>query len=267
MQRGASDEPAVAMGAQTEPALFITIPLSHYCEKARWALDRVALPYVESAHVPLLHRLATRRHSGSSVPVLVHRQQRFISSTEILRHAEVFCGGDFLYSRDAAINREIDGWVLRFDQGLGPPARQWAYGHLLSERPILLDIWSRGVSRFEARLLPVIVPIARRLIRKGYRVTGEGAQRALGRIATLFKEIADTLSDGRRFLAGDRFTAADLCFAALASPLILPKGCGAAYPSLEVVPVAMREQILRFRDTAPGRYAERLYLEERSRPA
>ena len=25
--------------------MLITIPISHYCEKARWALDRAALPY------------------------------------------------------------------------------------------------------------------------------------------------------------------------------------------------------------------------------
>ena len=45
----------------TAPAILITIPLSHYCEKARWALDRVALPYREEPHAPLLHRLATKR--------------------------------------------------------------------------------------------------------------------------------------------------------------------------------------------------------------
>ncbi len=44
------------------PAILITIPLSHYCEKARWALDRVALPYREEPHAPLLHRLATKRN-------------------------------------------------------------------------------------------------------------------------------------------------------------------------------------------------------------
>jgi glutathione S-transferase len=30
--------------SRAAPAILITIPLSHYCEKARWALDRVAFP-------------------------------------------------------------------------------------------------------------------------------------------------------------------------------------------------------------------------------
>ena len=30
---------------------LITIPISHYCEKARWALDRAALAFREERHV------------------------------------------------------------------------------------------------------------------------------------------------------------------------------------------------------------------------
>ena len=58
-------------------AILITIPLSHYCEKARWALDRVALPYREEPHAPLFHRLATKRNERGTVPVLVHGGRSF----------------------------------------------------------------------------------------------------------------------------------------------------------------------------------------------
>ena len=40
----------------TASAILITIPLSHYCEKARWALDRVALSYREEPHAPRFGR-------------------------------------------------------------------------------------------------------------------------------------------------------------------------------------------------------------------
>src|ERR1700728_3679182 len=51
---------------------LITIPISHYCEKARWALDRVGLPYREERHVQGIHQLAARRAGGGvTVPVLV----------------------------------------------------------------------------------------------------------------------------------------------------------------------------------------------------
>ena len=35
--------------------LLITIPPSHYCEKARWALDYARIPYREERHPPLFH--------------------------------------------------------------------------------------------------------------------------------------------------------------------------------------------------------------------
>ncbi|WP_321920953.1 hypothetical protein [Burkholderia sp. BCC1998] len=35
-------------------AALIPMPHSHYSEKARW-VDRLALPYRETLHVPLLH--------------------------------------------------------------------------------------------------------------------------------------------------------------------------------------------------------------------
>jgi glutathione S-transferase len=111
----------------TAPAILITIPLSHYCEKARWALDRVALPYTEQAHAPLLHRLATKRNDGGTVPVLVHGSGRFIDSTDILVHADAVCGGDLLYPRDAAMRREVDALEERFDAELGPHTRRWTY--------------------------------------------------------------------------------------------------------------------------------------------
>ena len=59
----------------------------------------------EEPHAPLLHRLATQRNEGGTVPVLVHGSRRFMDSTAILVHADAVCGGDLLYPRDAALGR------------------------------------------------------------------------------------------------------------------------------------------------------------------
>ena len=44
---------------------LVTIPISHYCEKARWALERAALDYREERHVQGVHQFASRRAGGS----------------------------------------------------------------------------------------------------------------------------------------------------------------------------------------------------------
>ena len=68
---------------------------------------------------------------------------------------------------------------------------------------------------------------------------------------------------GRRFLVGECFSAADLTFAALAAPLLLPLECRAVQPALDAVPPAIREQVLRMRDTEAGQFALRLFAQER----
>ena len=249
--------------SNTAPATLITIPLSHYCEKARWALDRVALPYREEPHAPLLHRLATRGDDGGTVPVLVHGGSRFVDSTDILKHADAICGGNLLYPRDAALQREVDALEERFDTELGPHRRRWVYAQLLPQANLLRSVWSRGVPRLEASLFPVIAPLARRLVRAAYRITPEGAQRSLERVRRVFREVDERLSNGRRFLVGERFTAADLTFAALAAPVLFPVECRAVHPALDAVPAAMRDEALRLRDTDAGRFALRMFSQER----
>jgi glutathione S-transferase len=247
----------------TASAILITIPLSHYCEKARWALDRVALSYREDPHAPLLHRLATHRNEGGTVPVLVHGSRRLIDSTAILVHADAVCGGDVLYPREAALGREVAALEEQFDTQLGPHTRRWAYAELLSHPKLLRSVWSRGVPKLEASLLPLITPLARRLVGAAYKITPESAQRSLERVQSVFRQVDQRLSDGRRFLAGQRFTAADLTFAALAAPVLFPVECRAVHPPLDSMSAAMREEVLSLRDTDAGRFALRLFSEER----
>jgi glutathione S-transferase len=248
------------------PAVFVTVPLSHYCEKARWALDRARVPYREDAHAPLFNRIATRRNEGGTVPVLVHGSRRFLDSTDILVHADAFGGGDLLYPRDAAARREVERLEERFDTELGPHVRRWAYSLLLPHARIVRSLWSRGVPRFEATMVPVITPLVRYLARASYRITPQSAQRSLDRVHGVFREVAELLRDGRHFLVSGRFTAADLTFAALAAPTLLPAECRAVQPALGELPAPMREEILRMRATEAGLFALRLFARERTNP-
>jgi glutathione S-transferase len=74
--------------ANAEVVRLITIPISHYSEKVRWALDLLKIPYIEERHVPVFHRLATRKYGGSSVPVLVTQSGNFTDSKDILHYLD-----------------------------------------------------------------------------------------------------------------------------------------------------------------------------------
>ena len=60
-----------------------------------------------------------------------------------------------------------------------------------------------------------------------------------------FDAIAARLADGRPYLTGDRFTAADLTFACLAAAVVLPPEYGVALPQPEALPGPVRDDIER----------------------
>lgn len=245
-------------------ATLITMRLSHYCEKARWGLDRLEFPYREEAHAPLVHRIFTTRNKGSTVPMLVDGAHSLVDSAEILVHIDAARGGGLLYPRDVALKQEVRELESSFDGELGPHVRRWAYSHLLDERELLVQVWSDGAPRSEALAVPAVMPIARWLIRRNYRITTDGAARSLDRVNDVFERVEARLRDGRDYLVGDCFTAADLTFASLAAPLLFPAECRAALPPLERVPSRMQDQVARFRETAAGKFAIGLYRRERN---
>jgi glutathione S-transferase len=244
-------------------ATLITMRLSHYCEKARWGLDRLAFPYREEAHAPLVHRIFTTRNKGTTVPMLVHGAQSLADSTEILLYVDAIRGGGLLYPRDSALKQEVQELENTFDRELGRHVRRWAYSHLLDERKLLVRLWSDGAPRAEALVIPAVLPIARWLIRRNYRITTDGAARSLDRVVDVFERVEARLGEGRSYLVGDCFTAADLTLASLAAPLLFPAECRAALPPLDRVPPKMQDQVARFRETVAGKFAIGMYQRER----
>jgi glutathione S-transferase len=58
---------------------------SHYCEKARWALDFKGIPYTQRHLLPGFHMLTTRKLAPrSSVPILKTNDAVIQGSTEII---------------------------------------------------------------------------------------------------------------------------------------------------------------------------------------
>jgi glutathione S-transferase len=252
------------MSTPPRPRL-ITLPLSHYCEKARWALDRAGIEYVEEPHVPVAHRRHTRRVGATSVPALVTPQKTYTDSGSIVRYADAHARTSSLLPVNSSLRQEAVEMELYLDRELGPHSRRWAYAHVLDDTRLLLRHMTAGAPATERLLAPVLVRLARPMIRRGYRVDPETAARSLERVREVFRWIDEKLADDRPFLVGETFSAADLTFASLAAPLVLPERYGGSFPHLDDVPDAMRREVRGFRATRPGRFALAMYENYRAR--
>lgn len=244
---------------------LITIPVSHYCEKARWALERALIEYVEERHAPVLHWRATLPRHTRTVPILVTTGATLKSSSEIVRWCDArMTGGRHLYPTDPAHRREVEELEAHFDAKLGPATRRWAYSFLLPDRRRALEVLTAGIPPSEARAFTEGFGLFSKLMARGMGVSDAGAQRSRERIRAIFAEVSGRLEDGRPYLVGERFTAADLAFAALAIPAVAPPTFP-WMPLFDQLPPALRAEIEGFRATPAGRFALAIYRDERPR--
>ena len=140
---------------------LVTIPISHYCEKARWALERAGIPYREERHVQGIHRIAARRAGGgTTVPVLVTPEGVLGESEDILAGSTSARAGAAAVPRDAAERAEVERFCRRFDERLGPSGRRLMYVHMLADRELMLRFNDQGVPPWEDRALRLGWPLA-----------------------------------------------------------------------------------------------------------
>ena len=244
------------------PARLVTIPISHFCEKARWGLDRAGIAYREERHIQVLHRVASRRAGGrGTVPVLVTGEGVFAQSADILAYADRH--GARLYPDDPALRAEVTALERGFDADLGPEARRWAYFHILPRRDLGRDYNNPGVPAWERRAFPLLLGPMSGYIRHALDIGPDTDAVAVAAVRRTFDAVAARLADGRRYLCGDAFTAADLAFAALAGAAILPPQYGIPLPQPHELPPAMADGVRAFREHPGGAFAMRLFAEER----
>ena len=241
---------------------LLTIPISHFCEKARWALERAGLEYREEPHVQGVNRIVSRRAGGhGTLPVLICEAGVLAESEAILRYADVHVAPERRLFPDGA-----DGMTAlcrELDAGLGPDGRRMIYAHMLPRKELMLRYNDAGVPAWEDRMMRALFPVAARWGARELGVRADTLERERPRVRAVFDSIAERLADGRPYLFGERFTAADLTFAALAAALVLPPEYGTRLPQPGELPEEVARDVLAFRAHPAGAFALRMFATER----
>ncbi|XP_073385287.1 uncharacterized protein [Physcomitrium patens] len=242
--------------------------------QARWALERAGVSYVETKHVVVLHMLFTRGlGAGTSCPKLVmgRSSERVVlqESPDILRFADknIRNEEDRLYPDDPDMQRLVQAWGTewRFDKQLGPHVRRWSYCYLLFEQ-CSYDLLTQGAPMLERVFGWILMPVLRRIVYGALYCNKPGAkERSLQVVEAIFKEVDELLADGRPYICGRRFTAADMTFAALGGPMVSPPQYGAWLPGIEDCPTDMALTMESLRMSPAGRHILKIYDTKRHR--
>ncbi len=211
---------------------LITIAFSHYNEKARWALDRFGVRFHERPYMPLFHAIGvlaiapryglgtpTKHSSRLATPVLVTDDDHCIRGSDaIMRYVS-----DRYANADSSLypNEEAASLAYEFTFELGPYTRRIAYLHLLADEHAIGDLADANVGARQAWLFRRAQPFVKRFVGRRLGVTADRAERALQRVRQSLATVSARIR-GRRYLTGDRFTAADIAFASMMAPVILP---------------------------------------------
>lgn len=245
---------------------LISIPMSHYCEKARWGLERLGIDYFEERHLQVFHYPRTYWFSGGpNVPVLIDKGKVVQDSTTILKYLDNYADdSQRLYPQDSELRNQVNELEDLFDDMLGVESRRWVYSHFRS-RPIqALRTAGQGTPLSEKLLLPVIYPLFTLLINKLINPSERAVAEGLNKVRDIVKATDSLLAEGHTYLLGNRFTAADLSLACMLAPLVVPGNYGIRLPEPDEMPVAARPVVDEFRATATGAYVLKLFATEKS---
>lgn len=204
------------------------IPVSHYSEKARWALDHKRIDHVRRPVPPPAHMAvayALTRGRGHTLPLLRIDDEVLGDSTAIIAALERASPERPLYPRDPAERRRALELEDFFDEQLGPYARRLGFHELRSD--------PAAMSHVAAAMLPARIgasAVARRAAgRVGrsfaalrYRTASDAdAAAARAKILAALDRLEAELGAGE-YLVGDRFSVADLTAASLLYPVVQP---------------------------------------------
>lgn len=201
------------------------IEISHFSEKARWALQIKSVEHERRApppglHIPLALWL-TRGRSGT-LPILQIDGETFADSTAIIAALEERFPDPPLYPADPLERERALALEDFFDRSLGPAIRRLVWHELRRDPGRLAAIAAEAAPALSGS---TAIPYARLLsVGTGLRY-GAGSERAARaakrRVLAVLDRLEAELGD-REYLAGGRFSVADLTAAALLYPLVLP---------------------------------------------
>tara|TARA_R110002073_G_scaffold273873_5_gene437362 strand:+ start:947 stop:1777 length:831 start_codon:yes stop_codon:yes gene_type:complete len=256
------------MDNQKKLAKVISFPPSADCELGRWVLRYHQVNFVEDRHAPPFFLLAVRFNGGSSFPLFIQQKKVLDGVRPIIDHFDAIAAFEKKLIPDEYAN-EMESIWQSFNKELGSAVITWAYSNLLPYKDIMIRPLSLACPWYEQIFVKYLYNIPKTLLWNSLKLNKPAADEAFVVIQKVFSDVDNMLTDGRKYLFGERITLADIAFAVSGAPLVLPEGYGGfqyeqgPVPTLEQFPEELQIIINNMRETPAGKFILRLYAEER----
>lgn len=205
-------------------------PISHYCEKVRWTLDYKGIEYEKVNLLPGLHiKTTTKLAKNSSVPLLIDGAQKIQNSYDIITYLEEKYPQKSLTPKNLEDQKKAIEWEQYLDKELGVDVRCVCYHILLDHPDVVIPFFTHEGPWYGKLLLKFGFKKLQSKMRYFMKINEKTAQKSYERMKLAIDKIYNHLQN-HEFLAGDKFSRADIAAASLLAPLTQPEGYGLDWP-------------------------------------
>ena len=236
-----------------------TFTISHFGERAKWALDHKGVDYQTRILLPGPHLLMVRRLAkATSVPVFRHGDKVVQGSRAIVDYVDDMFDGPPLRADDQSAMRRLEKMA---ESGLGYAVRRCIYAELCRYQPEdVKRMWKQDGPWYGRAVYAVAFGICLRGLARMYDFRRHKVEASRVKLAETLDRL-DAIIDGREFYVGGRFSRVDITMASLLAPLTRPANHGCRWP--DPMPANVRALEDAHRDRPSFQHALRMYAEHR----
>jgi glutathione S-transferase len=203
------------------------IDISHFSEKARWALDYKGVAHGRRSPLPGMHMpiaLWLTRGEQHTFPVLQLDGRAIGDSTAVIAALEERYPEPALYPADPEQRRRALELEDFFDEELGPHMRLLAFHELINEPEVFAEVASSSIPGRLGDAKGFVGAYARTYasLRFGANSDQAAATAREKIVAALDRLDAELAAGSGEYLVGEGFSVADLTAASLFYPLVAP---------------------------------------------
>jgi glutathione S-transferase len=224
-------------------------PLSHYCEKVRWALDYKGLQYEKVNLIPGTHFSAIKKLNvpQSSVPILTHGDTTIQNSSDIITYLDKTFPDKCLTPTDSAQKQEALDWESFADEEIGTHLRRCFYFILFNHKKTLIKYLTYQGPWYGSLFYTFFFPLVKKKMTQVLNINHRSFEQSQIKLWDNLDTLTTYLNN-KEFLVGSSFSRADLAIAAMIAPAFRPE----KYPfEASLVPEEFERFCVDLRNKAP----------------